>query len=228
MQCSEFRQAAGADPQHLNAEAQAHRAQCHACMAYAQQMLQLDALLKRAMEIPVPEGSTELPVVAPRTAGRWLALAASVLVAVVVGLGAWLAAPRETLAADVVAHVRDEAEIMVVTDKRVDEGKLDEALHRAGVRLRSGEDKVSVARTCMFHGHLVPHLIVQTAGGPVTVLVLSREKVSASQTFEDQGYRGTIVPSGPGSIAIVASTDAAVREAGATFASQVEWLPQEK
>jgi hypothetical protein len=223
MQCSEFRQAAGADPQHLNAEAQAHRAQCHACAAYALQMLQLDALLKRAMEIPVPEGSTELPVVAPRTTSRWLALAASVLVAVVVGLGAWLAAPRETLAADVVAHVRDEAEIMVVTDKRVDEGRLDEALRRAGVRLRSGEDKVSVARTCMFHGHLVPHLIVQTAGGPVTVLVLSREKVAASQTFDEQGYRGTIVPSGPGSIAIVASTDAAVREAGAMFASQVEW-----
>ena len=54
-------------------------------------------------------------------------------------------------------------------------------------------------------------------------MVLANEKVSRARSFDEQGYRGTIVPSGPGSLAIVASTDAAVREAGATFASQVEW-----
>ena len=226
MQCSEFRQAAGADPQHLNAEVLAHRAQCHACAAYAQQMLQLDALLKRAMEVPVPEGSIQLPVATQRTAGRWMALAASVLVAVVVGLGAWLAAPRETLAADVVAHVREEAEIMVSTDKRVDAEKLANALRRAGVRLTAGEQRVSVVRTCLFRGHIAPHLIVQTEAGPVTVLVLPNENVREAQSFHEQGYRGIIVPmapSGPGSIAIVAGNDAAVHEAGVTVASSVQW-----
>ena len=227
MQCSEFRQAAGADPQHLNAEAQAHRAQCNACAAYALQMLQLDALLKRAMEIAVPEESSALPVAARRTAttGRWLALAASVLVAVVVGFGAWLAAPRESLAADVVAHMLDERDIMVSTDTRVDAEKLAKALRRAGVRLTSGEQKVSVVRTCLFRGHVAPHLIVQTDAGPVSVLALANVNVRKAESFDEQGYLGLIepiVPGGAGSIAIIAGSDAAVREAGAV-ASAVEW-----
>ena len=225
MQCSEFQQAAGADPQHLNAEAQAHRAQCHACATYAQQMLQLDVLLKRAMEIAVPEQSTALPVAAPRTAGRWLALAASVLVAVVVGFGAWLAAPRESLAADVVAHVLGEPEIMISTDARVDAEQLAKALGRAGVRLTSGEQKVSVVRTCLFRGHAAPHLVVQTDAGPVTVLVLANENVRKAESFDEQGYHGLItpiVPGGPGSIAIVSGSDTANREAIAV-ASAVEW-----
>ena len=224
MQCSEFRQEAGADPQHLNAGALAHRAQCAACAVYLQQMLQLDALLKRAMEVPVPlEVTAPAPLPAPRIAARWMALAASVTVALVVGFGAWLGAPRETLAADIVAHVAGEAEIMVATDQAADPDKLAKSLHRAGVRLKSGEQKVSVVRNCLFHGRLVPHLVVQTEAGPVTVMVLANEKVRRARSFDEQGYRGTILPSGPGAIAIVAGSDAAVREASATFASAVEW-----
>jgi hypothetical protein len=223
MQCSEFREAAGADPQHLNVDAQAHREQCHACATYLRQMEQLDVLLVRAMKIPVADLSAR-PLASRPVAGRWLALAASVLVAVVVGMGAWLAAPRESLAADVVEHARNEADIMVTTDQRIDPAALDNALRTAGVRLKSGAQMVSVARTCMFHGRVVPHLIVQTRQGPVTVMVLAKEKVPAVQSFTEAGYRGTIEPSGPGSIAIVAVSADAVAEAKTTFASEVEWV----
>lgn len=224
MQCSEFRHEAGADPQHRNADVLAHRAQCAACAAYLQQMLQLDALLKRAMEVPVSlDVSAPAPMPAPRAAARWVALAASVTVALVVGFGAWLGVPRETLAADIVAHVSEEAEIMIATDQPADADRLAKSLYRAGVRLKPGEQKVSVVRNCTFHGRVVPHLVVQTGAGPVTVMVLANEKVRRAQSFDEQGYRGTILPSGPGAIAIVAGSAAAVREASATFASAVEW-----
>jgi hypothetical protein len=51
----------------------------------------------------------------------------------------------------------------------------------------------------------VPHLVVQTPEGPVTVMVLVHEPVAKPQDFDEQGYRGTIVPMpGHGSLAVLA------------------------
>jgi hypothetical protein len=45
---------------------------------------------------------------------------------------------------------------------------------------------------------------VQTPSGPVTVMVLVHESVSRPTQFDEQGYRGTIVPMpGHGSIAVL-------------------------
>jgi hypothetical protein len=50
----------------------------------------------------------------------------------------------------------------------------------------------------------VPHLVVQTPSGPVTVMVLVHQAVRTSMRFDEQGYRGTIVPvPGHGSIAVL-------------------------
>jgi hypothetical protein len=63
---------------------------------------------------------------------------------------------------------------------------------------------VSYAASCAFRGHRVPHLVVQTPSGPVTVMVLVHESVSRPTQFDEQGYRGTIVPMpGHGSIAVL-------------------------
>ena len=39
---------------------------------------------------------------------------------------------------------------------------------------------------------MVPHLVVQTEMGPVTVMVLVHESVAKPVPFEEQGYRGVI------------------------------------
>jgi len=50
----------------------------------------------------------------------------------------------------------------------------------------------------------VPHLVVQTPSGPVTVMVLVHEAAGVPAQFDEQGYRGTIVPMpGHGSIAVL-------------------------
>jgi ferric-dicitrate binding protein FerR (iron transport regulator) len=227
MQCSEFRKQAGADPQHLSAEVQAHCAQCAACTAYLQQMLRLDGLLKRALDVPVPvtpNNVTALRRESPSTVRHWYALAASLLLAVMLGAGIWLISPRESLAAEVVAHLHHEPGTMVATAARVNPAELDEVLLRAGVRLKTGSQKVSLARTCVFREATIPHLVVQTQEGPITVLVLPHEQVDSPQSFNEEGYAGTILPSGRGSIAIVANSSAAVQQAAAELAEAVVWL----
>ena len=50
----------------------------------------------------------------------------------------------------------------------------------------------------------MPHLVVQTESGPVTVMVLVHETVGRPVQFDEQGYRGTIVPvPGHGAMAVL-------------------------
>ena len=58
--------------------------------------------------------------------------------------------------------------------------------------------------TCFFRGRLVPHLIVRTTEGPVTVMILPEERVGAPEHFDEGGYRGVVIPDNDhGSIAVL-------------------------
>jgi hypothetical protein len=56
---------------------------------------------------------------------------------------------------------------------------------------------------CVFEGYVVPHLVVRTARGPVTVLLLRHRSVSERVQVAEQGYTGIVLPAPHGSIAIV-------------------------
>jgi hypothetical protein len=63
---------------------------------------------------------------------------------------------------------------------------------------------VSYASSCAFRGYQVPHLVVQDPSGPVTVMLLVHESARSAQDFDEQGYRGVILPvPGHGAIAVL-------------------------
>jgi hypothetical protein len=75
---------------------------------------------------------------------------------------------------------------------------------KAGVQLMPEAGAVSYASACTFRGRVVPHLVVQSGSGPVTVMVLVHETVSHEERFEENGYRGRLLPvPGHGSIAVL-------------------------
>lgn len=225
MDCLEFRREAGADPRHLGPAAEAHRDGCAACADSLRRTLALDDRILAALRIPVPDeapggrvgalteqragrrpaGASQgrvlrFPVIEPR---RWVAMAASIVGGVLIGTLLWVGGPRASLARDLVKHVDHEASAMVATSQEADPAEVEAVLERAGVRLQPGVGTVSYASTCPFRGEKVPHLVVQTAVGPMTVMVLRHEKLAAPVDFDEGGYAGTIVPAGPGSIAIL-------------------------
>jgi hypothetical protein len=223
MECSEFKRAAGAEPQRLSAAARAHLARCPACERYAQHMSNLDDLLQRALQVPVAS-SAMLSATPRRSQARWLALAASLLVSLLIVGGGWLALPRSSLAAEIIEHISAEQDIVAAVQP-LSRRELNAVLRRAGVRLNSSDEHpVWYAMSCPFRGHDTPHLIVQTAQGRVTVLVLTRERVRSEQRFDDQGFRGTILPSGSGAIAIIATNQVAIEEAAKHVAAALEWI----
>jgi hypothetical protein len=160
------------------------------------------------MRVTIPSKAEVLPFAgkcgnSPSAPRRWMALAASVLLGAAIVGGVWLSLPQSSLAAAVVAHMAGEPEAWQRTEA-VPKPELEEVLKDSKLRLKPDAGIVSYASSCTFRGHRVPHLVVQTPSGPVTVMVLVHESVPHVTQFDDQGYRGTIVPvPGHGSIAVL-------------------------
>ncbi|HMK87733.1 MAG TPA: DUF3379 family protein [Steroidobacteraceae bacterium] len=216
--CTAYRRALLANPREANPELAAHRASCRVCALYTERLLGFESRLERALQVSAPDHAQ------PTRASRgWLAMAASITVAFVIAGGLWVSAPHSSLAADVVAHMAGEPQAWARTDVAVPSADLAVALADARMRLGAGAGTVSYARSCAFRGHHVPHLVVQTAVGPITVMVLVHESVSKVVPFDEEGYRGVILPvAGHGSLAVLAKGQAVGRSELEAIAARVE------
>jgi Protein of unknown function (DUF3379) len=217
MDCGQYRLAILAEPSNDDAELRLHLATCHECTRYTEQLRRFEGRLDRALRVEVNPRMMEQRVVTPLRARRprgarpwdpphrrWLAAAASVLLGTAVAVSLWLAAPGRSLAADVVGHMAEEPYAWARTEVPVPEARLDKVLTESQLRLKASAGLVSYANSCSFRGHLVPHLVVQTDAGPVTVMVLTHETVRSAVRFNEHGYRGVIVPvHGHGSLAVL-------------------------
>jgi hypothetical protein len=221
--CLDARRALGAEPNQRTPELEAHLAACPACADYAAELARLDRQIRRALEVPVPaaprvfqpsaSGASNVARRAaanrPRTTGRrWLALAASAVLVALVGAALWSIQPREALATALVTHVVHEPQSLAFTEATAPPSAVRYVLARSGVRLEPGMPRVSYAQSCWFRGWYVPHLVVQTGRGPVTVIVLPHERVVQPTPIDEGGYRGLIVPAPRGALAVLS------REAG--------------
>ena len=211
MDCAHYRRSILADPHDPDPLLREHRATCHDCNLYSERLLRFESRLERALRVALPADAVRptgkvVPLRPPAHRKGWLAMAASVLVALAVAGGLWLSAPGPSLAADVVSHMSEEPQAWRRTEVPVPGPRLDEVLRDSHLRLvtGSGAGMVSYANSCLFRGHRVPHLVLQTEAGPVTVMVLVHEHVSKPVQFDEQGYRGVIVPvAGHGSLAVL-------------------------
>jgi hypothetical protein len=233
--CLEVRRVLGAEPQRRESAILAHCKTCAACSAFMKEMLALDSRLDRAMAIPVPEGlEARIVLDASLKHGRrprpvtWLALAASVVLAVGITAVVWRNVSRTEmpLTAAVVEHVRNpmEADAIVPGQPLLHKVSLVQGvLDKVGVKMRGGLDDVTYARVCPFRGRLVAHLVVRGKDGPVTILLLPHIHVSKPEPIDEEGFRGVIEPAGSGSIAIVSNNNSPMQPMAEELVSKVQW-----
>ncbi|HEU4780312.1 MAG TPA: DUF3379 family protein [Steroidobacteraceae bacterium] len=216
--CREARLEIGGDPHTLGPALSEHLATCAACTRFRSETLALDARLRSAMELPL--AGFRKPVQSAPPARRF-ALAASVLLGILVGGGFWLLKPTPALAGDVLAHVKHESASWDAHEV-LTPSELAGVLKTAGVQFDSSMPIV-YAMACPFRGRRVPHLVVQTADGPVTVMLLAHEKVSGRQEFSEGAYRGILLPAGEGSVAVLARDGKIPEAVAAKMLSDVRW-----
>ena len=227
MDCLEYRRLCGADPDRQDADFLDHQHVCSSCAAFADRIRDLDRRLLRAMQVPLPAEDGN-PYAAPeqipdQAKTMWIGMAASLVLGLGLALVTWNSAPHGDLEQDLIAHIYHERAALITTDQAVPGKRLAAVLRRSGTRMDSNDTLVSYARTCLFRGQLVPHLVVQGETGPVTVMILPNVYVESPTDFSEEGFYGTILPASSGSIAVIAGQEGDLEVVSGTISESVRW-----
>jgi len=238
MNHSEARLLIGADPQTVPPELAEHLASCAECAQFQREMTALDGDIRRALEqAPLGAAPAPAPVIsiaegranvaqapARKRASTWSGWALAASVALVSILGVWVLRPTDSLAHDVVRHVQFESNSWT-SDEHVTPADVQDTLARAGVAIDTGSDKVMYAHSCPFRGHVVPHLVVSTPKGRVTVIILRYENVTRRMNFHEDGMTGVIMPAPHGSMAVLMQGNEDIDAVAQQMQQSVHWLP---
>ena len=219
MKCEEYREAIEADPS-FDGNA-GHLSECAGCQAYRTEMLALEQTIGRALRLDVPELRVpELPELstskadnvttlrkrswAPLTTPTWFAMAATVVVAALLGIRLLSTGiEHQSLADQILAHVDHEPYALRVTDVAVSDERLASVVPANVARMDHSAGLITYAQSCVINGHEVPHLVIQGERGPVTILLMPQEMILEAQILAGENVNGVILPVGNGSIAII-------------------------
>lgn len=218
-ECRHARLHIGAAPHEVPRDVAGHVAGCADCSRFRDETLALDGRVRGALELPLAKFRETSAV--RSTTPRRFALAASLLLGLLMAGGFWLLQPRSALAGEVIEHVQHEAGSWEMHEPLPAEN-VAAVLRQAGVRFDS-KLPVVYAMACPFRGRQVPHFVVQSADGPVTVMLLAHEKVASRREFSEGGLHGVLLPAGDGSVALLSRTGAVPARIAEQVAGAVHW-----
>ena len=234
MNCEEYREAIAADPSFDGGAG--HVTECAACQAYRNEMLALNATIARALvldapdlvmpELPDIETDKVVPLARRRrvTPPLWLAMAATVAMAAFLGvrfIGGGV--EYESLAEEVLAHLDHEPYALRVSDEPVSDRRLSSVVASDVAQMDHSGGLITYAQTCVINGRRVPHLVIQGERGPVTILLMPDEMISAAMPLRDEVFEGAILPVGNGSIAIIGEHDEDLAKIEEAVVNSVMW-----
>lgn len=218
MDCLEFRRRLTADPNARDPDFLAHRDGCRAgCPESWWRAQRAERRLERVLQsIDAPPDLAERVLLAQATAlrararHRWqagLALAASLLVALIVAGYAWNL--RSTgnggaLAGMAIAHVRSEAWSLTMS-KPLGDASLQPVFAGRGVTLRGTPIHAVFAADCQVGPYKAVHLVLRENGEPVTALYLVDHRIAEARDFVRAGWRGREMPMGNGTLVLLGS-----------------------
>jgi hypothetical protein len=235
MNCDDYKQAIGADPSFDGGAG--HLSECQSCQEYRREMQALDLKIGRALALEVPElampslddvdtgNVVTLESRRPVAMKTWFSVAATVALAVFIGFR--FSGDNNTgnisLADEVLAHVKHEPSALLASDQKISDDHLNDIVPASIAQMDHSAGLITFAETCPISGYDVPHLVIQGEHGPITIMLLPNEKISAAISLNDENSHGVILPVGDGSIAIVGSRDEKLEEVQKKILQSVTW-----
>ena len=168
-----------------------------------------EAELRRALQVPVPEGFAERMARAPALRRRrFLAAAAAAVAAAGAGGYAWLARqdPLAMACIDFVMKEEAKAIMMGAMPRAEAEAALQATLPLARLE-RIGQ--LRHVGPCPFNGQTAYHVVLAVPQGKVTLLVMPSSPMRGERSASKEGMHAIVVAAGPGSVGVIGS-DAAV------------------
>lgn len=234
MNCKDYKEALTADPGFEDESG--HVDSCASCQAYSAEILALDEKIAAAMAIDVPvltmpelpniDTEKVVPLIARRSMPKlaWFALAATVLLAVFVGIRTSdMGAMSGTLEEQVLAHLDHEPMVLRVTNVPVSDARLAEVVPDTLAEMNHDAGLITYAQSCIINGKTIPHLVIQGEYGPVTILLLPDEKIYEAITLDGVNIQGVILPVGNGSIAIIGNREEQLDRIKRNVLDSVTW-----
>ncbi|MGI9249534.1 MAG: DUF3379 family protein [Woeseiaceae bacterium] len=234
MNCEEYRERISADPAFDGGAG--HLSVCSECQAFRTEIQSLNVRIARAMQISVPELRVpELPAIEannvvamtarkPLSKPTWFALAATVMLAAVIGvrmLG--LGVSYDSLAEEVIAHLDHEPAALRVSSTPVSVARLARVVPADVAELDHNAGLISYAQSCKINGKTVPHLVIQGERGPVTLLLMPDEAIVEAVSLDGENIHGVILPVGSGSIAIIGAREEKLERIEKSVLNSVMW-----
>lgn len=212
MDCLEFRRTLAATPQTHDPAMDAHRRECPACQAAWEQAQRFENDLLGALQVPMPEGLTERILLAQATGRRqrashgrrvFMAMAASLLVALGIGGVAWQQVDAHSLPALAVAHMPPEIDSLNLTAPLTAQA-IAAGFAGRDVALRGPVPvDTTYVHDCMVGKYHAVHLVTRRDGEPVVVLYLPDKRVARERDFDRHGWIGRAMPLGRGSLVLL-------------------------
>jgi hypothetical protein len=234
MNCKDYKEALTADPGFEDESG--HVDSCASCQAFRTEMLAFDAKIAAAMSLDVPELTMpKLPdidtdkvvsLVAFRAMPKpaWFALAATVLLAVFVGIRTPDMEPTfGTLEEQVIAHLDHGPGALRVTSKPVSDSRLAKVVPGDVAVMNHNAGLITYAQSCIINGKTIPHLVIQGVYGPVTILLMPDEMIEEAKSLDGVSIRGVILPVGNGSIAIIGDREEQLDRIKKNILASVTW-----
>lgn len=204
MNCLEFRQLKLSDPYCISEEADLHQSGCSNCSRFEREIRGLDDSIRSALTVAVPEGFAAKVLLNqslqshPRRPKRWywLSLAASFLLAVIL----YQFLPG-TLEEDIFSHMEYEQVHDLPGD--ISEEEVRKVLYAVRGDVDSTLGKVTFASICFVNNQLAAHFVVEDGDERYTLMIIP-EEIDHQLPFQNDRWRGLIIPHATGSLAIIA------------------------
>ncbi|MEM7304168.1 MAG: DUF3379 family protein [Pseudomonadota bacterium] len=196
-----------------------HISGCPSCKSFYEKQLRFNRTLKQALEVEVPEGLAERILVETNLSEKkssqknvkWLAMAASILVVVVVFSTTTLHSPP-ALADAILEHVKvDVAPLQEQSD--ISLAQLNQLLKPHGVKAEKNIGHATAAGLCVIKGKQGAHVVFQGKNEPVTMIIVPETlKADEIHTINDQQYKGYLVGTKHGTLAVISEDEESLQE----------------
>ncbi|MFK7795465.1 MAG: DUF3379 family protein [Gammaproteobacteria bacterium] len=196
-----------------------HVASCSTCKSFYEKQLKFNAVLKKAVDIDVPEGLASRILVEhslnKRKQGnqkyRWSAIAASVMLVFAVSIVSTFNT-QPAIAGVILEHAHDE--LWVLEDKdHVTLESLNQLLKPHGVKADDNIGYATHAGNCIIQGKVGVHIVFAGENAPVTLIVFPepldhKESVRISDHF----FKGVLMGTNKGTLALLSEDEESLKK----------------
>ncbi|MCB1909768.1 MAG: DUF3379 family protein [Rhodocyclaceae bacterium] len=226
--CLDFRRAKLADPARLALDARAHLAACRSCQAFARQVDADERRIADALAVTVPDGLAERVLLRNRTlrqgpAWRLIAVAATVVFSIGLGLATWLPAGHQHFAQFAIEHVLHEPDALS-SRRLADAREFGAVLTRFGGEMLAPVGTVRYMKLCPVPGGTGWHIVLDTEHGTATLLLIpGRGRAAGSVAAQLRSLAATARRAGAGWYAVVTDSARSRDAIDAMLQRRVSW-----